>query len=304
MIDFKEFTEMILKEVQKMTGGIFDISTVTNMKNNGIKCTGISAMAKGSHCGPCIYLDGYYQEYKNKRTGLHNIADEIYRKVMEYQNGFLDINVMDFMNWDIIKSHVYAKLINADRNREQLSMIPYRLFLDLAVVYYIEVNNSENQETGMILINGHHMSVWGQNERTLYQTALINMRLCHSLVFENIQNILKSFVPEGPGLLEGRGSLFDMGAYVLTNCRKYYGASQILDKNTLKKISDKIKGDYILLPSSVHEIIILASGRKIEYGVLADMVREINATEVSAEEYLSDHVYVYNRSKKLIEIAA
>lgn len=54
----------------------------------------------------------------------------------------------------------------------------------------------------------------------------------------------------------------------------------------------------------MHEVIILASDRKIEYGGLADMVREINATEVSAEEYLSDHVYVYNRSKELVEIAA
>ena len=94
-----------------------------------------------------------------------------------------------------------------------------------------------------------------------------------------------------------------MGMYVLTNCRKFFGASEILDKNTLHSIADKIGDGFILLPSSVHEVIILPPQNEKEYGKLAEMVQEVNMTQVSVEEQLSDHVYVYCRSKDALQIA-
>ena len=304
MMDFEEFSETILKEVRKKTEGMFDVSITVNMKNNGIHCTGISAIAKERNNGPCIYLDGYYKEYGNGSIELYCIADKVYRQIMEHEYDLRDIEIMDFLNWNNIRCRIYAKLINADRNRELLKDIPHRMFLDLAVVYYAAVNVFDIQKTATILIHNHHMSIWGEKEETLYQTALLNMRSDCNPLIEDMQNILKSFVPEVFDIW-GKYSLFlNMGAYILTNCRKHYGAAEILDKNTLKEISDKIRNDYILLPSSVHEVIVLSAGQNMGYGELAEMVRQVNAEEVSAEEYLSDHVYVYNRSEESLRIAA
>lgn len=178
------------------------------------------------------------------------------------------------------------------------------MFLDLAVVYYAAVSVSDILGTGTILIHNRHMTIWGQNEEVLYETALANMRSDGNPLFGNMQNILRSFVPEVFDIWEKDGLSLNIEAYILTNCRKHYGAAEILDKNTLKDISDKIKNDYILLPSSVHEVIVLAADHNMGYGELAEMVKEVNAEEVSAEEYLSDHVYVYTRSEESLRIAA
>lgn len=304
MMNFEEFSETVLKEIWKKIEGMFDVSITVNMKNNGIKCTGISAVSKESNNGPCIYLDDYYKGYQNKSIGIKETADNIYSQIMESQNDLRNIDVMDFMNWNNIKCHIYAKLINADRNRELLDVIPHRMFLDLAVVYYAAVNVFNIQKTGTVLIHNHHMPIWGKNEETLYQTALLNMRSDGEPLFKSMHSILRSSAPEVFHCPESGELSLNTGAYVLTNCRKRYGASEILDKNTLKEISDRIMDDYVLLPSSVHEIIILAPDYKTGYGELAEMVKEVNTEEVSAEEYLSDHVYVYDRSEELLKIAA
>ena len=80
MMNFEEFSETVLKEIWKKIEGMFDVSITVNMKNNGIKCTGISAVSKESNNGPCIYLDDYYKGYQNKSIGIKETADNIYRK--------------------------------------------------------------------------------------------------------------------------------------------------------------------------------------------------------------------------------
>ena len=193
------------------------------------------------------------------------------------------------------------KLVNVGRNGELLGMVPHRTFLDLAAVYYIAVNGtSGNPYTGTALICNHHMSLWKQEEEKLYGAAVHNMRSDGGPVFENIWDVMERHIP---GAVSG-GNPADMGMYILTNCRKHYGASEILDQNSLKGISDKMKGDFIVLPSSVHEVIVLASKNWMKYKDLASVVREVNAREVSAEEFLSDHVYAYNRRTESLSVAA
>lgn len=48
----------------------------------------------------------------------------------------------------------------------------------------------------------------------------------------------------------------------------------------------------------------LPSREEAEYKRLADMVREVNDTQVDAEERLSYHVYVYSRDEEVLKIVA
>lgn len=92
--------------------------------------------------------------------------------------------------------------------------------------------------------------------------------------------------------------------YILTNHRRCFGAAEILDKKTLRTIADQIGDRFIVLPSSVHETIVLPPKEEAEYRRLADMVREVNDTQVDVEERLSDHVYVYSRDEEMLKIVA
>lgn len=91
--------------------------------------------------------------------------------------------------------------------------------------------------------------------------------------------------------------------YVLTNQRVSHGADGILRKDLLKEFSKLARGNFYILPSSVHETLLLGDGPNIKAEDLRDMVQSINRDEVSQEEWLSDNVYYYDTEKGELEIA-
>lgn len=306
MMDFKEFAEVVSKEVRVRSDGAFNTLITSQLKNNGTKLTGISGIAIGSNGGPCIYLDTYYKWYKNGGIGLQGVIDEVYRQITVHQDDLRNVNAADFLDWERVRSRIYAKLVNAEKNKGQLGMVPHRIFLDLAVVYYVAVSGigEHGNGAGTIMVQNSHLPIWEQDEEGLYQSAIANMRSDGKPVFDDMGTVLRGFEPKGIGLCSNKEVPLGTGMYILTNNRQYYGASEILDKNTLRGISDRIKGDFIILPSSVHEVIVLSLNFGFGYRELSDMVQEVNATEVSADEYLSDHVYVYVRSEETLKLAA
>ena len=91
--------------------------------------------------------------------------------------------------------------------------------------------------------------------------------------------------------------------YVLTNADKMNGANSILDAKTMEDISEKIGGDFYILPSSLHEVIILPDTPEMDKDYLEHMVQDINAGQVAPEDKLSDHVYMYDSVEKEIVLA-
>ena len=90
--------------------------------------------------------------------------------------------------------------------------------------------------------------------------------------------------------------------FVLTNKNRTFGAITILYPNILKCFADKVKSDLFILPSSIHEVIIIARCELDRIISFEDMVREVNDEQVAKEDILSYHVYEYCREKELLEI--
>ena len=86
--------------------------------------------------------------------------------------------------------------------------------------------------------------------------------------------------------------------YVLTNKICINGATVLLYKDVLNELSVLLDSDLYLLPSSVHEIIAIPYENPQQQFHLEEMVQEINRTQVSPEEVLSDHVYVFRRNSQ------
>ncbi len=305
MMNFEEFTEAVLAEICKKSDGMFDANIHNVTKNNGVKMTRISATAKGCNCSPGVYLDDFYIEYQNGGINLSETVEEIYRILRKRLNNTQNIDMSGFMEWGSVKGSIYAKLINAEKNKELLNKIPHRLYLDMAVAYYVVIDDfAALHDTGTILICNKHMEMWGQDERSLYRVAISNMRSEGELCFDSMETVIKNIMPEAAAFWGGGKQQLSIDMYILTNRRKCFGAAGILDKNTLRTIADRIGDDFIVLPSSLHEVIILPSEKEKEYEKLADMVQSVNVTQLDVEERLSDHVYFYSRSEEILEIVA
>ena len=146
------------------------------------------------------------------------------------------------------------------------------------------------------------MESWGQDEETLYRTAMANMRAEGEAYFVSMETLIKQIWPAV--VIPPEAEAHNTEMYILTNVRKKYGAAELLDGNTLRMIADEMGDKFIVLPSLLHECIILRPREASEYERLAYMVQQINDTEVSEEERLSYHVYVYSRDKDALQIAA
>jgi hypothetical protein len=91
--------------------------------------------------------------------------------------------------------------------------------------------------------------------------------------------------------------------YVCTNVNKCNGAGVIFYKDFLKNISEKVGTDLYIIPSSIHEVIIVPANDKIDSELLKSMVPEVNETEVTVTEVLSNHVYLYKKTENTIIFA-
>ena len=91
--------------------------------------------------------------------------------------------------------------------------------------------------------------------------------------------------------------------YVCTNASKINGAGVILYENLLKDFAQKVGADFYILPSSVHETLLIPVSDQFDVETLKAMVCEVNMTQVAPEEQLSDQVYLYSRECDQIRIA-
>ncbi len=91
-----------------------------------------------------------------------------------------------------------------------------------------------------------------------------------------------------------------MPMYVLTNRQKLYGAACMLYPGVLKEFGRQLGQDFYILPSSVHEVILVPGETGAEHGALQKIVKEINQTQVAEDEVLADSVYYYSRGEDRI----
>lgn len=304
MMNFDEFTENVIQDIRSRAEGELHILKKNVVKNNNVRVTGIAVRAGDENSGPCVYLESFFQEYKSGGMKFCEIVEELYRLLMKHRDDMKGVDVSAFLNWEAIRRNVYAKLINEEQNREQLGKMPHRMFLDLAVVYYAVIRDSGKEEVGTVLVRNEHMEQWGQEEEILYQTAMGNMRADGEADFAALETVIKRNSLDFDLLLRDKERKKDTGMYILTNRCKRFGAAEMLDKNTLRMIAGQVGDGFIVLPSSVHETIVLPPKDGSEYKTLAEMVRDINDTEVDADERLSYHVYVYSRDEEMLKIVA
>ena len=285
-----------MEGLQQLVGKGCQIRKAQSLRNNGLKRTGITAVREEGNVFPVIYLEQFYNDYKFEDCTINEIVEKVHALLEQHSGKTLDqFNVDDFQDWDKTKTHVFAKLINAQMNKELLKDVPHRILMDLAEVFYVKVYENQMEGVGTIPIRNEHKTFWQVDEAILHETALANMD-ADQTEFTSMENLLSHSSEE----LEFEGS----GMYILTNSSKIFGASELLKKDILHNIAEKLQDNLIILPSSTHELIILSEKDAPSEEKAADMVKEINATCLAPNEVLSNHVYRFYRGQDVVCIAA
>lgn len=295
-MSYEEFLEQVKGQIQAKLGKDMSVSVFPVRKNNAVLLDGLSILGQGDNLSPAIYLNGYYREFLNGKT-LEEIGEDI---LDCYQRGKKSghFDMEPFRNPDRARERIVCRLINYDKNRVLLRDVPHRSFLNLAIVYYYLVESRELGEAS-ILVKKEFLSLWGLDEEYLHRIALENTRRLLPWDFLSMSQMLHGvtstdFWREEP----------ELPLYILSNREKYFGSVWITDSRVLEQIGEELREDYYILPSSVHECMILPVSLQANVGELQAMVREINDTQVEPEEVLADTVYRYDRRQKRLETAA
>lgn len=296
-MEYKEFVEYIKMNAGYIAGEGGNITINHVIKNNGCEMDGLVIMEKGKDIAPTIYLDSFYELYTNGEN-IKNIIRQIeviYEQNMN--NVTFDVNILK--HFDTIKDKIVYKVVNYRSNEKLLEQVPHKRILDLAVVFYCLLDN-EYGRSATALIYNNNLKNWNVTIDDVYKAALKNTP---DLLHSKISSMAALFEKCGVNVDGEEVDLKDYvpsDMYVLTNESKLNGAACILYENVLYDFAQKLGADLYILPSSVHEVILLPKLSMFEKDELVNMVKEVNTEGVAADEVLSDHVYEYNRTERLI----
>lgn len=298
-MEYREFLENVRKEVESRYDSNVSVTLNHVMKNNGTELDGITIMEKDKNIAPTIYINSFYDRYR-EGVSLKAVVSEIIRIYNQNKNS-ININADYFENYENVRKTIVYKLVNYQKNKKLLEDVPYKRVLDLAVVFYCLIEQRKGVRA-TALIHNEHLRIWNVTEDEIYNDALKNTPVLLAGSIVPMSKILSEIAGTAPvdndeKVCEYTGE--DI-LYVLTNSSRVNGAACILYDNLLKKFANDVHSDLYILPSSVHEVIIVPKKNAFDKSELADMVREVNEQGVSQDEILSDNVYEYNRKNGLI----
>lgn len=289
-MNYQTFLENVVQHVSASVHNGQKVVLQPVIKNNGMVYDGLVIMDPGLNISPTIYLNPYYHRFLNGVS-----MDDIYKDILDtyYKNlPTKDFDISSFRDFDKASKMIAFKLINKEKNKILLDDVPYVEFQDLALVFVCIVNNFR-KEFATILIHNQHLHLWEIDIETLYQIALENTPKLLSYKFENLEHLIFK------GEREILSELQDFDMYILTNKLKIHGATCMVYPRLLKRISDFLEDNLVIIPSSIHEVLIIPeSFTKGEYSMddFKIMITEANETTLTDDEILADHAYFFERS--------
>lgn len=303
-MEMNVFAEKLQRGIQKMLGAETKVTIREVRKNNGVLLHGLMIIKPGENVSPTIYLNAFLELYQQGTT-LREIADKV---LTIYEGGMprQKIDMDFFKDFELVKDKIVYKIINTDKNRYLLDEVPHMCYLDLAICFYYAFYN-EVLGNGMILIYNTHVKMWETDTDELFRLACENTPKLNPAEFKSMDEVLADMYQEDQDIrrLEADERQFfrrEMPMQILSNQKHIYGAACLLYPGMLESISQKFSHNFYILPSSIHEVIILADKGREDPGHLSKMVKEVNQSQVEPEEVLSDYVYYYDHHLRAVKI--
>ncbi len=307
MMEFTSFKTLVKEEIERRAGKTYSVRLNDVMKNNGVVLSGLTVMQDDSNISPTIYLNNYYEAYENGQATLAMVINDVmdvYNK--NKVNRKLDMRY--FLNYESVKGRIVLKLVNTQKNETLLKDIPHMEFLDLSIVFQFLVSD-ENIGAASILIHNAHAKLWGVDYKELYTRALKNTPRLLQYEIKSMKDVIGEMINAEKNKNHESDYHEYMGEldrcipmYVLSNQNRTDGAACMLYPNLIGDFAKAMGSDLYIIPSSIHELLLLPAGDDDESRYIRDIIREINETQLLEEEILSDSLYIYDSTSKEIKI--
>lgn len=251
---------------------------------------------------PNFYVDAMYEQYEQSGD-LQAVLEEISREMAASLSNIPD--VVKLLDYDKAGERIVLALVNTEQNREMLKDMPHREFHDLSIVYRWLLD-MQKEGSYSVPVNDSIAERIGMEEEALYAAAVENTKCLLPPTIKSMSETVRDLMIS-EGMPEEMADMFAEPVpevdvmYIISNSRVSHGAASILYDEVLQEMAGRLGSDLYILPSSTHEVIAVAAGNDpYRY---AEMVNDINMTQVDLEERLSNQVYHYDRNLRKLSMA-
>ncbi len=304
-MNFDEFVAQVKDRVKDFLPDDFADASVEVMETRKLNqtYTALIIRKEGQSIAPSIDLDALYAELEN--SSMEEVLEQAADLAQRQPEG---LDVESIQDYEKAKERLFIRVSGTEDNQVLLQDIPHREYNGLAITYHVmaEIND---QEMGSTMVTNDLLEKFGVTKEQLHEDALRNSPKILPPSIEPMEAMLQKMLGFGaametPTAFEEQILSLDMkkeGMAVLTNRQAVNGAAVIFYPEVLEKIGDSQQVNFFILPSSVHEVILVNDDGSMKLKDLEDMVKSINAAEVAPKDRLSDTVFHYDYKEHLLE---
>ncbi|MCD7745856.1 MAG: DUF5688 family protein [Lachnospiraceae bacterium] len=303
MMEYKDFVQKLQDDLsRKMPDMVFMPENMKKIQRGAYD--GISATPKGSRIGVVLRPEDFYSEMK---------TDDDYGQIVSEAEDFIrentgvvkeqDLDVL--FDYEAFRENLTVELVGREQNQEMLAGIPHRDMEDMALIYRVTVSSQEKGGASVVVTN-ELLNFYGITPEQLHQDALKNAAEKQPftiVTMESMVNKLMGLPEQDSALPAEQGAGDPPGFYIATTLSGVNGAAVIAYPDFMEEAAKKLQGDFFVLPSSIHEVLLLKDDGVFGYRELEDIVSCVNVEVVLPEEKLTDKVYHYDNTEKVFELA-
>ena len=247
-----------------------DVS-IHRMEKLGLVYDGMTVVRSGQRAAAAVNLTAFYDMYQEGRTAgdiIHEMAD-----VAVMQAPQMEYSV--FSDYEAAKDRLFIRVTNKETNADVLAGMPHKEVEDLAITYHVLVNHDQNG-IAIAPVTDDLLRHYGVTAEQLHEDAIANSQRMLPAQLDSMQNMLFGMMtPEASDTLRDEpypGSTM----LVLTNNVKLNGAAALFYPGVMDQAAERLGGDFIVLPSSTHEVIMIPADGMTDFRSLEQMVKDIN----------------------------
>ena len=301
MMDYREFVDQVTEDLnahlpEELSGARVFARDVEKLQ--GTSYYGITVQPENSSIGVSLDLKPVYQMMEEEGLDYDGALDRIANTV---ENGILhrpEITVDEISDYEHMKDSLMIQLVPTAGNEEMLSSMPHVEKEDMSIVYRMVIDTN-TQGMASTLVTNQMLDTYGITADQLHADALANASVNFPAEVRSMREMMAEMTGLDPDMLPD-----DPGMYVATCNHGMNGAGCIFYPEFMDQTAEKVGGDFFILPSSIHEVILVPDNGTMTAQELDAMVQEVNANEVIPEERLSGNAFHYDSKDHVFEKAA
>ncbi len=299
MMNFKEFSERMENDLKNALAESFPGTDVQRREVEKMQSQSYTALSVSPENGKIAANVNLNRLYDQMEAGAS--YEEVMKSAVDQSQDFLEnipqFGVASLADYEQSKSLLFVEVVSAERNAEMLQKVPYMQIEDMAMVYRLQISNL-GQGYATALVTNDMLDTFGISAEQLHQDALANSMEIKPVQVESLSKVIAELTGMPEEIIAG--STPDI--FVVSNADRMKGAGALFYPEVMDQITEQLGGDFFVLPSSVHEVLVMPDTGMESAEELKAMVTSINGDVVEPGDVLTDQVYHYDSKDCVFEL--